>query len=311
MGAIALLAVGALFAAVRVWAHESGSADAAASQAASSTPWNFEAWLIGCLLLAAWLYACGVTRLWRRAGAGRGILVRQVCAFAAGWVTLVIALVSPLDGLGSQLFSAHMVQHELLMVVAAPLLVIGRPLAAWTWGLPSDWRAVVGRASRWPWLTWLWRGISQPLNAWALHALAVWLWHIPQLFDAALRAESWHVVQHASFLGTALLFWWAVLGGAPRVHGRGFGLAYLFTTMMHTAALGALLSLAPTPWYAGYAASTIALGLDPLQDQQLGGLVMWVPGGIAYLLAGLVLVARLLAQPALNPASADRPGQTH
>lgn len=231
----------------------------------------------------------------------------RVVAFAAGWLTLCAALVSPLDALGSLLFSAHMVQHELLMVAAAPLLVLGRPLAAWTWAFTPRWRRSLGRVTHWPWLARFWSVLTQPLTAWALHAVALWVWHVPRLFDAALRTEGLHVLQHASFLSTALLFWWAMMGGDRRTRTSGFALAYLFTTMMHTAALGALFSLAPVAWYPSYMETTAALGLDPVQDQQLGGLVMWVPGGVAYLVAGLALVARLLA-PALSPPRGARPG---
>jgi putative membrane protein len=307
MGAVALLAVAALAAAAPAWAHAPGDTTATAS--VFRWQWNLEAWLVGALLLSAVMYAAGVARLWRHAGAGRGVSHMQAGAFAAGWLSLAAALVSPLDALGSQLFSAHMVQHELLMVVAAPLLVLGRPLAVWTWALAPAWRRAAGTATRWAWLAWAWGALTRPLSAWALHALALWLWHVPALFDAALRSEGLHIAQHASFLGTALLFWWAVLGGDARSRTRGFAMAYLFTTMMHTAALGALLTLAPTPWYAPYISTTTALGLDPVQDQQLGGLVMWVPGGFAYVLAALALVARLLTRPVLTPASATAPGR--
>jgi putative membrane protein len=126
----------------------------------------------------------------------------------------------------------------------------------------------------------------------------LWAWHVPSLFGAALENEAVHAVQHASFLGTALLFWWAVLGRDGRVVQRtGAAMAYLFTTMLHTGALGALLTLAPTPWYPHYAATSAAFGLDPVQDQQLGGLVMWVPGSAAYLAAALFIMARLLSRP--------------
>jgi putative membrane protein len=107
---------------------------------------------------------------------------------------------------------------------------------------------------------------------------------------------------------TALLFWWAVLGGDPRSRGNGFAIAYLFTTMLHTGALGALLAVAPTPWYPSYADSPAGFGLNALEDQQLGGLVMWVPGSVVYLIAGLAIVARVLA---LNPATPVRPGLRH
>jgi putative membrane protein len=270
--------------------------------------WNSEAWLLWLLAVSVILYGAGLARLWRQAGGRRGIGAWQAAAFGSGWVALVAALVSPLDALGTRLFSAHMVQHELLMIVAAPLLVLGRPLAAWTWALSPRHRRWVGSATRWERLSRLWSALTRPLTAWALHAVALWLWHVPQLFDAALHSEGLHILQHASFLLTALLFWWAVLGGDPRSRSNGFAMLSLFTTMMHTGALGALLALAPTPWYPSYVATAAALGFDPVEDQQMGGLVMWVPGGLAYLLAALVVVGRLLARPAVTPASAARPG---
>jgi putative membrane protein len=259
--------------------------------------WNLAPWLVFLLLACALGYAVGLRRLWRNAGAGRGVSVAQASAFACGWLSLVAALVSPLDPLGGRLFSAHMVQHELLMVVAAPLLVIGRPLATWTWAMPPAMRRSVGRAfQRRGWVG-LWSTLTDPLVAWALHALALWAWHIPALFDAALQNEGWHIFQHVSFLGTALFFWWAVLGHDPRGrYGPGHSAAYLFTTMMHTGALGALLSLAPTPWYAPYIPLTGALGFDPVDDQQLGGLVMWVPAGLAYVIAALWVIGKMLTR---------------
>lgn len=295
MGAVPLLALTlACGLAGPAAAHTVGAPASAALAGAAS--WNLAPWLVAVLLGSGSLYALGVARLWRRAGIGRGVLGWQAGAFAAGWLALVAALVSPLDSLGTRLFSAHMVQHEVLMLVAAPLLVLGRPLAAWTWAFPPGLRHRLGRATRWPLLALAWAALTASVSAWSLHALALWAWHVPALFEAALHSEGLHIFQHASFLGTALLFWWAVLGPAgPR---RGFAIAYLFTTMMHTGALGALLTFAPTPWYPSYAATAGAFGLDPLADQQLGGLVMWVPGGLAYLVAGLAMMARMLARPA-------------
>ena len=258
-----------------------------------SGPFSLEPWVDAPLLLAAALYAAGVARLWHHAGVGRGVTRMQAACFVAGWLSIGIALVSPLDALGSQLFSAHMVQHEILMLVTAPLMVLARPLAAWTWAFPFALRQRIGHAVQARAWSALWRTITDPLGAWALHALALWLWHVPRLFEAALDDETMHAWQHASFLGTALLFWWAVIGRDARVR-SGAALAYLFTTMLHTSALGALLTLAPAPWYPHYATTTAPFGFDALADQQLGGLVMWVPGSAAYVIAALVIVARLL-----------------
>lgn len=296
IGAAALLALSA-----SAVAHTGDDAVAAAWR------WSVEPWVLVPLALSALLYGSGLARLWRRAGIGRGIRPWQAASFAAGWLALAAALVTPLDALGSRLFAAHMVQHELLMVVAAPLLVLGRPLAAWTWAFAASQRRGIGAATRWRWLAVAWGGITRPVIAWALHATALWAWHVPVLFEAALRHEAVHILQHTTFLGTALLFWWAVLGGDPRSPRGGFALAYLFTTMMHTGTLGALLTFAPTAWYPAYLQAGGAFGLTPVEDQQLGGLIMWVPGGIAYIVAGLALVGRLLARPDLTPASAARP----
>ena len=257
--------------------------------------WNLAPWLLVLLALSASGYALGLQRLWTRAGSRRGVRVPQAACFAFGWLALAAALVTPLDALGSRLFSAHMVQHELLMVVAAPLLVIGRPLATWTWALPPVRRRVVGRAFQNRAWSGAWSALTDPLGAFALHAIALWGWHVPVAFDAALHHEGWHILQHLSFLGTALFFWWSVLGHDPRGrYGPGHAALSLFATMLHTSALGALLSLAPTPWYAPYAEQALALGIDAVDDQQLGGLVMWVPAALAYVAAALAVLGRML-----------------
>jgi putative membrane protein len=268
----------------------------AAAPARWDLPWTFEPWVVACLLLSLALYAAGLLRLWRRAGTGRGIRRYQVLAFALGWLALAVALVSPLDALGSRLFSAHMVQHELLMVVAAPLLCVAQPLVAWLWALPPRWRRAVGTATGNPaWRT-AWALLTAPAAAWALHALVLWGWHVPALFDAALRSDAVHTAQHLGFVASALLYWWSTLRRDRAAEGAA--LLSLFTTMVHTAALGALLTLSPLPWYAPYQASAAALGWTALEDQQLGGLVMWVPAGMAYLAVAVLLAARWLREGA-------------
>jgi putative membrane protein len=295
LGADALRALILLLAAAPLAA--AAHAPDAAPAVPSMWAWNFEPWLVALLGIAGFAYALGLRRLWGHAGHARGVAAHQAWAFATGWLSLVLALVSPLDPLGGRLFSAHMVQHELLMVVAAPLLVIGRPLATWTWALSPAQRRVVGGLFQKKAWTRLWSTLTDPLVAWGVHAVALWAWHIPAAFDAALQNEALHIAQHFSFLGSALFFWWAVLGHDPRGrYGPGHSALYLFTTMMHTAALGALLSLAPTPWYAPYIAPTTALGFDPVEDQQLGGLIMWVPAGLAYVIAALAVIGRMLTR---------------
>jgi putative membrane protein len=259
--------------------------------------WNLAPWLLALLAVAAFGYALGLRRLWRHAGGPRGVAQHQAACFGIGWIALVAALVSPIDALGAHLFSMHMVQHELLMVVAAPLLVLGRPLATWAWALSPVQRRTVGRSFAARGWSGVWSALTDPVGAFAFHAIALWAWHVPAAFDTALAHEGWHIAQHLSFLVSALFFWWSVLGHDPRGrYGAGHSAASLFVTMMHTGALGALLSLSPNPWYAPYVATTLAMGLDAAQDQQLGGLVMWVPAGLVYVAAALWVLGRMLTR---------------
>jgi cytochrome c oxidase assembly factor CtaG len=208
---------------------------------------------------------------------------------------LVVALVSPLHPLGEVLFSAHMAQHEVLMLVAAPLMVLSRPLVPFVWGLPFAWRRAAGRWSKTDGVQWSWRFITAPVSAWLMHAVALWVWHVPVLFQATLTSEWVHSAQHLSFLLSALLFWWSLFY-ARNPGAYGAGVLYLFTTGVHTSILGALLTFAPTIWYPEYSSTVAAWGLSPLEDQQIGGLIMWVPGGIVYLVAGLLVFAEWLRQ---------------
>jgi putative membrane protein len=250
--------------------------------------WSFDPGIVLPLAATAILYARG-------ARISRGAAVPQFACFWSGWLFLAGSLISPLHSLGEVLFSAHMAQHEILMLVAAPLLVLSRPLVPMLWGLPITWRRALGQWSKGPRVQRVWRSISQPSVAWGIHAVALWLWHAPQLFQATLSNEWIHSAQHLSFFGSALLFWWSLF----YAHGRasyGAGFLYIFTTAVHTSILGALLTFARTVWYPAYAFSTKAWGLTPLEDQQLGGLIMWIPAGVVYLAAGLALFALWLRE---------------
>jgi putative membrane protein len=266
------------------------------SAPAQTFGWTFEPWVVLSLGLALILYLLGAVRLHARMRNARGVLARRTVYFLLGWLALVVALVSPLDALGTQTFAAHMVQHEVLMIVAAPLLVLSKPLGAWIWSVPAGARDAIGTGIKTGPVQVLWQAITRPVSAWLIHAAALWLWHAPPFFQAALRNNTVHAWQHASFLFSALLFWWAVLGDIGVRPARGASIAYLFTTMMHTGALGALLAMSDKVWYPLYGDRSPEFGLSALEDQQLGGLIMWVPGGLAYVIAGLVLCAGWLVQ---------------
>jgi putative membrane protein len=258
--------------------------------------WGLEPYVLIGLALSAWLYARGLRQLWRRAGVGAGVRTWEAWCYAGGWFALVIALVSPLHPWGRVLFAAHMTQHEILMLIAAPLLVLGRPMAVFLMALPPGPAQDLARASNAP--TWqsVWQSISNPFSAWLIHAAALWLWHIPALFQATIDNDLIHTLQHVSFLLSALLFWWAVMHGRQKAVAYGMGVIYMFTTAMHSGLLGVLITFAATPLYPAYLLTTQSWGLTPLEDQQLGGLIMWVPAGFVYVVAALALFAGWLRE---------------
>jgi cytochrome c oxidase assembly factor CtaG len=262
-------------------------------------------------LLTALLYAGGAGRLWRRAGAGRGVGTGQAAMFTAGWLALSLALVTPLHALGERLFTAHMVEHEILMVVAAPLLALSRPIGAMLWGLPQGWRRVLGAAtaSR-PWRG-IWRFMTDPLAATMVHGVAIWAWHVPALFAMALEDEAMHALQHASFLFTALLFWWSLLcrRGSRAAHGAAVG--HLFVTALHTGLLGTLLLFSTRLWFPSAAGEAARWGLTALEDQQLAGLVMAFPACLVYPAVGLVQAGMWIAGAGRKPGRTRHAFQAH
>jgi putative membrane protein len=206
-------------------------------------------------------------------------------ALFGGYLALVIATLSPLDTWAEVSVTAHMAQHLLLVVVAAPLLVLARP---WQVGL-----RVVSPARR--------RSVAVALASivraaaalaplvWGLHVAVLWVWHAPSLWVAAQAAPPLHALQHGAFFGTALLFWWIVLDGrARRQLGPVGSLVFLFTGAAQSTALGALLVVAERPWYAD--------GVGALDDQQLAGVLMWMPAGVAYLVAALAILRSVLGR---------------
>jgi cytochrome c oxidase assembly factor CtaG len=258
--------------------------------------WIWEPVTIVLIAASALLYARGIVRLWDRAGRGAGVPPWQAAAFGFGLLSLALALLSPLAWLSSIVFSAHMTQHEILMLVSAPLLVFGRPLFVFVWAFPARARERVGALTRRPLIAGAWHAISAPLAVFLLHAAALWIWHLPSLYEAALASEGIHAVQHLSFTVTAALFWWGMVHGRYGRLGYGVGVFYVFVTAVHSSVLGALMAVAPGAWYPSYAASAGAWGLDALQDQQLAGLLMWVPSGVVFIVFGLALLAAWLGE---------------
>jgi putative membrane protein len=261
----------------------------------TETTWTWSPWVTLPLSLSGGLYLLGVVRLWRRAGVGRGTRLWHAACFALGWGLLVLALVAPLHWLGERLFFAHMIEHEILMAASAPLLVVGRPVAM-LWALPSGARRSVGGIGKVPAVALAWSWLTSPAVATLVHGFALWVWHAPPLYEAAL-ADPWiHWLQHLSFFVTAILFWRALLQGPERERGYGAAVFYLFVTSLHTGFLGILLSFFRRPIYPIQTSGAAQWGLTALEDQQLAGLVMWIPAGLVYTGAALVLAGIWIAR---------------
>lgn len=237
--------------------------------------------LLGAALLAvAWIgYAGGCRR--------RPAALRQRLLLHGSFLLAALSLFGPLDEAAETSAALHMLQHMLLMLAVAPLAVLARPL--------PQWRSLCG-----PRLDRLWRGplrlARRPLACAVLHGALIWIWHAPGPYRLALDNLWWHLVEHACFLLSAWLFWWSVLRAGPRQQGQA--LLALLLTSMHTGLLGALLSFARMPLYRA---------TGDLGDQQLAGLLMWVPGGLVYLLAALWCGLRCWQRLLRRSASAAGP----
>jgi putative membrane protein len=248
--------------------------------------WNWELSILIPLSVTALIYLRGSLIVWRRAGPGHGIRWRNFMVFFGALMALILALISPLDELSNVLFSAHMTQHLVLILITAPLLVMSDFPLAVLWALPKLWSQALGR--RWNQANFpypVWRMLSKPVMAWLLFAITLWVWHAPIFYEAALRNETIHAIEHFGFLATAMLFWWVLLRTDGAEHVRyGIAVPYLFATALQSGILGALMTFTSKAWYPYYTDLVTPWGLTPLQDQQLAGVIMWLPGGAVFTL---------------------------
>jgi cytochrome c oxidase assembly factor CtaG len=234
------------------------------------------------ILIVAGGSALGWWQLRRRGGV---VASRRLAASVGGWLSLVVALSSPFDRLAHMSFAAHMSQHLLLIACAAPLLLLADPFAPLCWALPRVIRARAGRllGTGAP-LRALWRALTAVAVAWLAHVAALWVWHLPGAYDAAVGDRLVHDVEHLVFFGTAVLFWWPIVNPAPRLRtptGYATRVVYLVLAALQGALLGLLLTMSPATWYRAY---------PNAEDQSLGGLIMWGFGGAVDMLAVLILV---------------------
>jgi putative membrane protein len=255
-------------------------------------------WPLVPIVATAYLYALG-GRL--SATPGRAAKRWRGAAFYAGLATLALAVASPIDAYADQLFWVHMVQHVLLMMVAPPLLLLGRPWPRISRPLPLDVRRPLARgvlvgsalapargAFRW---------LGAPAPSFVLFNSTLLLWHVPALYDLTLRNGPVHDLEHALFFGTALLFWVHLVPGAtsrPRLSDAARA-GYATVALLVSWVLAIILALASGPLYGAYASlAQRPGGLTALADQQLAAGVMWVPASVPYCIVLVVVALRLL-----------------
>jgi putative membrane protein len=243
--------------------------------------------IVPIVVASAW-YAIGIGEmpLWPR---------RRSFSFGAGVAAVITALVSPLDALGETTFSWHMAQHLVLVLVAAPLLAYGAPSVPMLRALPRRLRRAVGSLPPGGFLRRVGRRLGNPLVAVAAHTMALWFWHLPAAYESAIASEAVHALEHVCFLGTSFWFW-ATIIPSHRRSAAPYPLRTLavFGGLLQSGALGALLVFASRSLYAIHADGPAAWGLSPLEDQQLAGVLMWVPPAGLYLTAMSILLARWL-----------------
>jgi cytochrome c oxidase assembly factor CtaG len=272
--------------------------------------WSLQPVLLATLVLSAALYRRGGARLASRVEVPeRHRRWRRDAAFYGALVLAAAALVSPLDALSSSLFSAHMVQHLLLMLAVAPLLVYARPLPRLTLGLPAPGRAAVRQAGAWRGARAVAGAAAHPVVVWCVGTIVLWGWHMPLLYSLALAHGAVHALEHATLLGAAVLFWRAVIGtGAARGASRPVAMLVVLATGLAGTALGVVLVFASAPLYPDHAAGAAAWGLSALQDQQVAGALMWGPPALVYVAVIVWLLVRWFGEiddatePVLVPA---------
>ena len=261
-------------------------------------------------LVAVGLFAGLVLYLigWKRLSLTAAAMVprwRWWC-YIASIVTIVLALLSPIAAYSEQLFAMHMVQHLLLLLIAPPLLLLGAPLLPALWALPVNARRAVGRRlAPGQVLHHLGHALTTPLIAVALYVVTVAIWHVPVMYDAAQGRTVTHDLEHLMFFGTALLYWWPVMHPSRGRRRLSYGLAvpYLVPPLFEGMLIGVLLAFSSVPLYETYRGLDTApiWGLSSLDDQQLGGLIMWVPGGLFFLIPLIGVLTRLLNQESERP----------
>jgi cytochrome c oxidase assembly factor CtaG len=260
------------------------------------------------LLALGLAYAIGYRRYARLSHVGTTFRTRGVL-FCCGYAVLLVALISPLHAIGEEFFSVHMVQHLLLLLVAAPLLLMSNSMPVLLWALPASERTTLGRLVGRPGrVRQVLRTLTHPMLAWWLFVGTQWLWHQPVAYEWALASRWAHYFEHVTFFGTAVLFWWPVIGAAPLPSPLSYParFAYTFLAWLPNSLLGAGISLSRGPLYHYYVNQAQARNTDVSFDQQLAGLIMWVPGDVLFVSILLALLVGFMRAEERKAERIDR-----
>lgn len=262
--------------------------------------WSLPAWLTGSIVVTGIVYLRGWLALRKTRREQFNYL--RLLSFMAGLASLWVAIGSPLEALADELLSAHMIEHLILMSVVPPLILLGLPVAPLLRGLPVALRKwIAGPLLRFEALRHLGQWLVRPAVAWLAMNVGLLAWHVPSAYDFALEHEGWHDFEHICFLFTSLLFWWCVIRpwpAAQKPH-RWSILLYLVGADFVNTALSAFLAFCNRPVYTFYTEHANPFGIVPLSDQMLGAVVMWVIGGLAFLIPAAAITFSLL-QPSQN-----------
>ena len=252
--------------------------------------WNFSFFVLICLGLLLAIYFWGTRRLLSRSNRKSAGKIKK-WAFGGSLAALLVALISPVDVYSNDLFFVHMIQHLLLVMVAAPLIRISSPMAEYLWGLPESIRRPIGNMLAKKGLIRIFlHGVTTPLVAWFLFAIVMWVWHVPEIYDMALNSKQLHDFEHLTMFFVGIVFWWPVLGSPVLFQQLAFPFRflYLFLALVQNVILAAILTYTDTAIYRFYADSPLHWGISSMADQQLGGVLMWLVGSMMF--AGVTIV---------------------
>ncbi len=269
--------------------------------------------IMGTLFLLGWRRLRAITgppRSWRSLGA-----IWRPISYVSGLLVIGLALMSPIDVLVQQLFFVHMIQHVLLIMVAPVLLLLPNPMPFLLWGLPASLRVTVGEGinhvlNKNSASGQLLRKLTSPVIVWFVMIVFIVGWHDPNMYDAALRSDLVHDIEHITMFGAGMLFWWTVLDVGPHLHkdlSRPAKIAFVLAAIPPNMALGVVLAFAQEPIYSYYSDMPRLWGISVMDDQRLSGFIMWVPGSMNYFLIALVLIFQILSGEGRKPVATQQP----